>query len=145
IERVHARKIVLATGYEGNGGWRIPLSLVTDLPVELYAHSTDDIDFSGLSGKRVGVLGVGASAFDNAAAALEADAKRVDLCFRRLNMPRVNPLLWAHFPGMLGHFPELTDLDRWRFTRRMLEEFPQPPPQDAYWRCRKFENFMWHA
>ena len=46
---------------------------------------------------------------------------------------------------MLGHFGELTDLERWRFMRRILEEFPQPPPQDAFWRCRKFENFVWHA
>jgi cation diffusion facilitator CzcD-associated flavoprotein CzcO len=45
---------------------------------------------------------------------------------------------------MLGHFGELTDLERWRFTRHILQELPQPPPQDAFWRCRKFENFVWH-
>ena len=94
IERVHARKIVLATGFEGNGGWRAPPDLVAGLPAALYAHSTDDIDFDRLAGKRVGVLGVGASAFDNAAAALEAGAATVDLCFRRTHMPRINPLLW---------------------------------------------------
>jgi len=145
IECVHARKIVLATGIEGNGWWRAPRALVADLPAERYAHSADDIDFSRLAGKRVGVLGVGASAFDNAAAALEAGAIRVDLCFRRANIPRINPLLWTHFAGMLGHFGELTDLERWRFMRRILEELPQPPPQDAFWRCRRFENFVWHA
>jgi cation diffusion facilitator CzcD-associated flavoprotein CzcO len=145
IERVHARKIVLATGMEGNGSWQAPSALVAGLPKGRYAHSTDDIDFGRLAGKRVGVLGVGASAFDNAAAALEAGARRVDLCFRRANVPRVNPLLWTHFAGMLGHFGELSDLERWRFMRRILEEFPQPPPQDAFWRCRKFENFAWHA
>lgn len=144
-ERVYARKIVLATGFDGNGYWRIPHSLVADLPTELYAHSTEEIDFRGLSGKRIGVLGVGASAFDNAAAALEAGAARVDLCFRRAHVPQVNPLLWTHFAGMLGHFAELTDLERWRFMRHILEELPQPPPQDAYWRCAKFENFAWHS
>ncbi len=145
IERVHARKIVLATGIEGNGGWRAPRALVAELPARRYAHSTDDIDFGRLAGKRVGVLGVGASAFDNAAAALEAGATRVDLCFRRADMPRVNPLLWTHFAGMLGHFGELTDLERWRFMRHILDELPQPPPQDAFWRCRRFGNFAWHA
>jgi len=90
------------------------------------------------------VLGVGASAFDNSAAALEAGAASVDLCFRRAEIPRINPLLWTHFAGMLGHFGELTDLDRWRFMRRLIES-PQPPPQDAFWRCRKFKNFNWHA
>ena len=142
-EIVHARKIVLATGIEGNGGWKAPQALVAGLSARRYAHSTDDIDFGRLAGKRVGVLGVGASAFDNAAAALEAGAAQVDLCFRRAHIPSVNPLLWTHFAGMLGHFGELTDMERWRFMRHILEEFPQPPPQDAFWRCRKFENFAW--
>ena len=145
IERVHARKIVLATGFDGSGSWRAPQSLVAHLPAELYAHSADDIDFRKLAGKRVGVLGVGASAFDNAASALEAGAARVDVCFRRSEMPRVNPLTWMNFAGMLGHFEELTDLERWRFMRRILGELPVPPTQDGYWRCRKYENFAWHA
>jgi hypothetical protein len=49
-----------------------------------------------------------------------------------------------NFAGMLGHFGDLTDLDRWRFMRHILEELPVPPTQDAYWRCREFENFAWH-
>jgi cation diffusion facilitator CzcD-associated flavoprotein CzcO len=145
IERVHARKIVLATGFDGSGRWRAPASLVANLPAERYAHSADDIDFRRLAGKRVGVLGVGASAFDNAAVALEAGAARVDLCFRRPEMPRVNPLIWMNFAGLLGHFGELADLERWRFMRHILEELPVPPTQDTFWRCRSFENFAWHA
>jgi cation diffusion facilitator CzcD-associated flavoprotein CzcO len=145
IERVHARKIVLATGVEGSGRWRVPKELVADLPAERYAHSADDIDFGRLAGKRIGVLGVGASALDNAAAALEAGAARVDLCFRRADIPRVNLLAWMNFAGMLGHFGDLSDLERWRYMRRILEEVPLPPPQESFWRCRKFENFAWHA
>jgi cation diffusion facilitator CzcD-associated flavoprotein CzcO len=145
IERVHARKIVLATGFDGSGRWRAPATLVANLPAERYAHSADDIDFGNLRGKRVGVLGVGASAFDNAAVALEAGAARVDLCFRRADIPRVNPLIWMNFAGLLGHFGDLTDLERWRFMRRILEELPVPPTQDTFWRCRSFENFAWHA
>jgi FAD-dependent urate hydroxylase len=144
VKRVHARKIVLATGIEGNGRWRAPKALAANLPPERYAHSTDDIDFSRLAGKRVGVLGVGASALDNAAAALEAGAISVDVCFRRADIPRINPLAWANFAGMLGHFGELTDLERWRFMRHILEELPVPPPQDAFWRCRRFANFAWY-
>ncbi|WP_439368060.1 NAD(P)-binding domain-containing protein [Bradyrhizobium sp. DASA03120] len=145
IERVHARKIVLATGFEGSGSWRAPKSLVAHLSADLYAHSADDIDFRKLAGKRIGILGAGASAFDNAALALEAGAAQVDLCFRRSEMPRVNPLTWMNFSGMLGHFGELEDLDRWRFMRHILEELPVPPTQDSYWRCRRFENFAWHS
>ncbi len=143
-ERVHARKIVLATGIEGSGGWRAPFP-AADLPRVRYAHASDDIDFRRCRGRRVGVLGAGASALDNAAAALEAGAKRVDLCVRRPEIPRVNPLFWANFAGMLGHFAELTDLERWRIMRHMLEELPIPPPQDSFWRCRKFKNFAWHC
>jgi FAD-dependent urate hydroxylase len=145
IERVHARKIVLATGFDGSGRWRAPASLVANLPAERYARTADDIDFRRLAGKRVGVLGAGASAFDNAAVALEAGAARVDLCFRRAEMPRVNPLIWMNFAGLLGHFGELADLERWRFMRHILEELPVPPTQDTFWRCRSFENFAWHA
>lgn len=144
VERVYARKIVLATGIEGNGTWRPPQDLVAHLPAAHYAHSADNIDFRRLKGKRIGVLGVGAAAFDNAAVALEAGAASVDLCFRRAEIPQVNPLLWTHFAGMLGHFGELSDLQRWRFMRLLLEP-PQPPPQHAYWRCREFKNFHWHA
>jgi len=145
IERVHARKIVLATGFDGSGRWRAPPSLVANLPPDRYARTADDIDFRRLAGKRVGVLGAGASAFDNAAVALEAGASRVDLCFRRAEIPRVNPLIWMNFAGLLGHFGELTDLERWRFMRRILQELPVPPTQDTFWRCRSFDNFAWHA
>jgi cation diffusion facilitator CzcD-associated flavoprotein CzcO len=144
-ERVHARKIVLATGIEGSGHWRAPQDLTAKLPRERYAHTSDKINFRRLAGKRVGVLGVGPSAVDNAAAALEAGAVGVDLCFRRSDIPRVNPLIWMNFGGILGHFAELPDLERWRFMRRILEELPAPPPQDAFWRCRRFENFAWHG
>jgi FAD-dependent urate hydroxylase len=144
-ERVHARKIVLATGIEGSGRWRAPPALIAGLPPERFAHSADAIDFRRLAGKRVGVLGIGPSAVDNAAVALEAGAARVDLCFRRSAVPRVNPLIWMNFAGMLGHFADLSDLKRWRFMRRIIEELPAPPPQEAFWRCRRFDNFAWHA
>jgi cation diffusion facilitator CzcD-associated flavoprotein CzcO len=144
-ERVIARKIVLATGIDGSGSWRAPPALVAGLPAGRWAHSSDKIDFRRLRGKRVGVLGAGANAFDNAAFALEAGAARVDMCLRRAELPRVNPLIWTNFAGMLGHFAELDDLHRWRFMRYILEKPPMPPPQEAFWRCRKFDNFTWHT
>ena len=66
---VHARKIVLATGQDGVGSWWMPPA-VEALPPERRAHAADDIDFEALKGRRVGVLGAGASAFDNAGAGL---------------------------------------------------------------------------
>jgi cation diffusion facilitator CzcD-associated flavoprotein CzcO len=54
-----------------------------------------------LRGKRIGVLGNGASAFDNAATALEEGAGRVDLCLRKDVFPRVNAHKWMEFAGFL--------------------------------------------
>ncbi|HEX3983158.1 MAG TPA: NAD(P)/FAD-dependent oxidoreductase, partial [Acidisoma sp.] len=104
-----ARKIVLATGIAGSGAWLIPDFIEKNLPRNRYAHTSEPIDFARLSGKRVGVLGAGASAFDNAATALEAGAARVQLCVRRPLLPRVNPYRWMEQAGFLGQFAELPD------------------------------------
>jgi FAD-dependent urate hydroxylase len=144
IERIHVRRVVLATGIEGSGGWQVP-DLAGALCPARYARAADEIDFARVAGKRVGILGGGASAFDNAGAALEAGAATVDLCIRRAELPRVNPFIWTNFAGVLGHFSELSDLQRWRFARCILEQLPVPAPQEAFDRCRRFGNFAWHT
>ena len=70
---MRARKIVLATGQEGIGGWWMPEPIAA-LPARFRAHTNEMIDFQALRGKVVAVLGAGASAFDNAAVALEHGA-----------------------------------------------------------------------
>jgi FAD-dependent urate hydroxylase len=104
---VLARKVVLATGREGMGEPCIP-DFVQDLPRGRWAHSADPIDFSALRGRRVVVIGVGASAVDNAAEALDAGAAEVRLLIRRKHMPRGqqadghrHPRLHARLPGAL--------------------------------------------
>ena len=139
--RVRARKIVLATGIEGSGGWQVPEIVRARLPAQRYAHAADAIDFGRIAGRRIAILGGGASGFDNAAMALEAGASHVEVLLRRTGISRVNPYLWTNFAGVLGHFAEMDDLHRWRFARHILEGLPNPPPQDSYWRCRKFANF----
>lgn len=143
-ETRRARRIVLATGIEGGGRWQIPPIISDHVPAARYAHTSQAIDFAGLQGKRIGVLGGGASAFDNAATALEAGAASVDLCIRRPALPRVNPYRWMENAGYLGHFADLPDRLRWRMTRRIFE-MNQPPPQDTLWRCQRFANFALHV
>ncbi|PTL81503.1 FAD/NAD(P)-binding protein [Vitiosangium sp. GDMCC 1.1324] len=138
-----ARKVVLATGIDGSGRWDAP-SLVTRLPRELWAHTRDDIDFEALRGKRIGVLGAGASAFDNASVALERGAAEVHLFYRRKTLPTVNAYRWAEFVGFLKHHADLPDADRWRFIRRILE-MGQLPPHDTYHRARAFPSFHLHG
>jgi cation diffusion facilitator CzcD-associated flavoprotein CzcO len=139
-----ARRIVLATGLEGSGRWQIPAVVSDNVPADRYAHTSQAIDFTALAGKRVGVLGGGASAFDNAATALEAGAASVDLCIRRPELPRINPYRWMENAGYLGHFAELPDPLRWRMTRRIFD-MNQPPPQDTLWRCQRFSQFALHT
>ena len=75
-EKIHARRVVLATGREGQAAPRVPEPLAPFLG-DLVRHSADDIDFAALAGRRVAVVGLAATAFDNAAVALEAGAAEV--------------------------------------------------------------------
>lgn len=101
-QRLHARRVVVATGYDGCGEWRIPSDIRSAVPADRVFHSNGPIDFAPMRGKRVGVLGHGASAFDNAARALAEGARCVDLCFRREKLPLINPHRWIEFVGFLS-------------------------------------------
>ncbi len=142
-ETVFARKVVLATGIDGSGRWEVP-SVVEKLPRELYAHTRDAIDFEALRGKSLGVLGAGASAFDNASVALEHGAGEVRLFYRRKTLPNVNPYRWAEFVGFLKHHADLPDADKWRFIRRIIE-MGQLPPADTFRRASAFPQFHLHG
>ncbi|MCK1739656.1 NAD(P)/FAD-dependent oxidoreductase [Bradyrhizobium sp. 139] len=142
IETLYARKIVLATGQEGVGGWMIPEPL-RDLPASSVATVADDIDFDSLRGKRVAVIGAGASAFDNAATALEAGAADVHLLCRRAQIQVIQPYRWLTFRGFLRHLSDLDDAWRWRFMRNILE-MREGFPQATYDRCARHASFTLH-
>jgi cation diffusion facilitator CzcD-associated flavoprotein CzcO len=144
LPRLLARKIVLATGIEGSGAWQVPKLISNSLPRERYAHTADPIDFPGLAGKHVVVLGAGASAFDNAAVALEHGAASVDLLVRRPEIPKINPNRWIEFAGFIRHFADLSDEMKWRFMWKYFD-MNQPPPQDTFDRCARFGNFHIHT
>ncbi|GJD52126.1 FAD-dependent urate hydroxylase [Methylobacterium crusticola] len=135
----HARKVVLATGQEGAGRWSLPPALA-GLPEARRAQASEPIDFAGLAGRRVAVVGAGASAFDNAATALEAGAASVHLLCRRPEPQVIQPYRWLTFAGFLRHLGDLDDAWRWRFMSailRMREGFPQ-----ATWdRCAHHPRF----
>ena len=138
-----ARKVVLATGQEGFGEWWMPEFLAA-LPRALRAHAAEEIDFAALRGKVVAVLGAGASAFDNAATALEAGAAEVHLFCRRAEPMVIQPYRWLTFAGFIRHIHEMPDAWRWRFMSYILglrEGFPQ----DTYNRVLAFPNFTMHV
>ncbi len=138
-----ARKVVIATGQEGVGAWWMP-EFVSALPRPLRAHASEEIDFAALRGRTVAVLGAGASAFDNAATALEAGAAEVHLFCRRAEPMIIQPYRWLTFAGFLRHMHEMSDEWRWRFLSYILglrEGFPQ----DTYTRVLAFPNFTMHV
>jgi cation diffusion facilitator CzcD-associated flavoprotein CzcO len=139
---IHARRVVLATGIEGSGQWHVP-AMIRSLPSHLFAHTRDPIDFDALRGKRVAVLGAGASSFDNASAALERGAREVRLFFRRPELVRVNAYRWAEFAGFLRHFGDLPDDEKWRFILQILR-MGQLPPADTYRRAMQNRGFFLH-
>lgn len=139
-----ARRVVLATGIDGSGEWRVPRAVSDALPKRLYAHTREDIDFQALRGKRVAVLGAGASGFDNAATALEHGAAEVHLLFRREKLVSVNAYRWAEFVGFLKHHADLPDAEKWRFISQILR-MGQLPPADTLARAREHSGFHLHA
>jgi xanthine/CO dehydrogenase XdhC/CoxF family maturation factor/cation diffusion facilitator CzcD-associated flavoprotein CzcO len=135
-----ARRVVLATGIDGSGAWQVPRMISENLPTSLYAHTRWDIDFEALRGKRIAVLGAGASAFDNASTALDHGASTVHMFFRRPSLVNVNSYRWAEFVGFLRHMGDLPDPDKWRFISQILR-MGQLPPTDTYKRATAHPGF----
>jgi len=128
-ERIYARHVILATGRDGLGCGYVP-EFAKDVDRRFWAHSADDIDFAALKGKRVAVIGAGASAMDNAATALEAGADGVDMIIRRKEMPRVNKFTGISSQGVVQGFAGLSDDWKWKFMDYVLGA-QTPPPRDS--------------
>lgn len=140
---VLARRLVMATGRDGLGRPNIQ-SFVRHLPRgELWSHTADVIDFRRLAGKRVGVVGVGASAVDNAAEALEAGCAECRILIRRHEMPTINKLMGIGSYGFTAGFPELSDAWRWRFMRYSFAT-QTPAPRGSTLRVSRHANAFFH-
>ncbi|MFN0304845.1 MAG: FAD/NAD(P)-binding protein [Burkholderiales bacterium] len=141
-EVIRARRVVLAMGRDGSGAPRWPEFPSFDRRAAQgrVFHAADEIDFSSLAGARIGVLGAGATAFDNGATALEAGAAKVTLFARRPVLPQINKSKWAAFPGFQHGFVALPDALRWRFLTYIQDE-QVPPPHETVLRCDRHSGF----
>ncbi len=139
---VLARKVVMATGRDGMGDPCIP-GFVADLPRKYWAHSSDDIDFAALHNRRVVVIGVGASAVDNSAEALEAGAAEVRHLIRRKEMPSINKLMGIGSFGFTAAFPKLGDARRWQIMNYSLRT-QTPAPRGSTLRVSRHPNAFFH-
>lgn len=141
-DTILTRKLIFATGRDGTGGPNIP-EFIKDLPSQLWAHSADEIDFSALADKRVAVIGVGASAVDNSAEALEHGAAEVRHLIRRKEMPTINKMMGIGSFGFTAGFAELPDEWRWRFMQYSFST-QTPPPHGSTLRVSRHPNAYFH-
>lgn len=137
-QTVYARKVVLALGREGSGALRWPRFASFDPDKGTASgrvhHASTVFDVAAFAGKRIGVLGAGATAFDNSAAALEAGAREVVMFARRSALPQVNKSKWTSFPGFFHGYIDLDDRSRWKFLTHVYSE-QVPPPFESVLRC----------
>ncbi|MFC0471605.1 NAD(P)-binding domain-containing protein [Halalkalibacter kiskunsagensis] len=137
------RKVILATGIQGGGEWHIPPMVADNLPPHLYAHTSETIDFERLKGKKVAVLGGGASAFDNANFALSEGVAEAHVFVRRKEMPRINPIRQMEGSGMIERFHALADADKYAAIAHFFKH-NQPPTNDMFERATSWEGFQLH-
>jgi len=136
---VFARHVVLATGRDGLGGPRLLPGFDAAWRGRFWAHSADAIDFAALAGRHVVVVGAGASAFDNAAAALEAGCGRLTLLLRRAALPRVNSSKALDSRGFWHGWFDLPAAWRWRLMLA-VERRQTPPPHESVRRVAEHAN-----
>jgi cation diffusion facilitator CzcD-associated flavoprotein CzcO len=138
-KEVHTRKLVLATGRSGFGGFELP-DFVQNIPKQYWAHTGERISPEAVTGKSVCVLGVGASGFDAAAFALDHGATKVQMLMRRSELPIINHFASFAYPGFQNGYYYLHDKER-------LEIFAQassagvPPPIDSVKRVASHPDF----
>ena len=142
IETMVARHVVLATGRDGLGGPYVP-PIADGIDRKFWAHTADQIDFAGLKGKRIGVIGAGASAMDNAATALEAGAVRLDMFVRRKELPSINKFTGIGSQGVVHGFAGLPDEWKWRFLNYAMGQ-QTPPPRPSVLRVSAFPQAHLH-
>ncbi|MBP0446925.1 NAD(P)/FAD-dependent oxidoreductase [Roseomonas sp. SSH11] len=136
------RRLVLASGRDGLGREFVP-GMAHKLDRRFWAHSREEIDFAALRGRRVGVVGAGASAMDNAATALEAGCARLHMFVRRRELPRVNKFTGIGSQGVVHGFAGLPDEWKWRF-QHYANSAQTPPPRDSTMRVSRHPHAHLH-
>lgn len=140
---LRARRVVLASGRGGAGGWTVPDFVDPALWPDLAAHTNEAIDFAALRGRRVAVIGGGPSAWDNAATALEAGAASAELYVRRPALPQVNKGRGSADPGFFEGWGALDPADKWAMLAYM-HDLQSPPPHETVHRALALPGFAIH-
>lgn len=138
-----ARHVVLATGRAGAGGLDLPDFVDRALFPSLAALAPQPIDFEALRGRSIGIVGGGASAWDNAATALERGALSVDLYVRRAALPQVNKGRGSTGPHYHHGMEALSDEEKWKLAVYLYDE-QAPVPHETVHRALRQPGFHVH-
>ena len=140
---LRARNVILATGIQGGGEWHTPDFIKDSLPKARYAHTSEAISYEDMKGKRIAILGNGASSFDNAQHALTIGVGSVDVFCRRSEIPQVNPILFMEQSGVVPRFCDLDDPLKYQVISSFIQR-AQPPTNDTFTRSAAWPNFTLH-
>lgn len=143
FSNVYARKVILATGFQGSGEWTVPTCVKDHLPKTLYSSVYENIDFEHLKGKKVGILGGGPCAFDAAIMCHNYGAEEIHMFFKRPKLANLHAFRWGEYVGFLNHFTDLPDDDKWKFISKIYE-MGQPPTPDGVAKVKTFNNVIYH-
>jgi cation diffusion facilitator CzcD-associated flavoprotein CzcO len=136
-------KVVLATGRGGFGGFEIP-AFAQKLSTQRCAHTGHALSAEQVQGKRIAIVGVGASAFDAAAYVMENGARSVDLLMRREQPPLVVKSWYIANAGAYNGFFYLKNEDRWEMFKSIFAGGTTVPP-NALKRIAKFSAIKLHS
>ena len=125
-ETVYARMVVLATGREGLAVPRIP-ALFAPLRGQGIDHTGDAPERACMKDRDVAVVGLGASAFDYAAEALEGGARSVRILGRSAVLSRINKAKQVGYAGFLHGFPLLSDTEKADIFKYIFARGVAPP------------------
>jgi len=138
-----ARHVVMATGRAGTGGLDLPDFVDRALFPDLAALAPQPIDFEALRGKSIGIIGGGASAWDNAATALERGAARADLYVRRAVLPQVNKGRGSTGPHFHHGWEAIPVAEKWKLNVYLYDQ-QAPVPHETVHRALRQPGFHIH-
>jgi cation diffusion facilitator CzcD-associated flavoprotein CzcO/alpha-ketoglutarate-dependent taurine dioxygenase len=133
-----SKKVILATGFLDLAKPRVPAPMAS-IPRGLWAHSSEPLSASALQGKRIVVVGAGASAIDNALYAADFGASHVTVLIRRVTIPRINRLMAAQSPGFAHGYHDSSDDLRWQFMK-CASGAGVPPTRESIQRLTSRKN-----
>ncbi|MEL7154032.1 MAG: NAD(P)/FAD-dependent oxidoreductase, partial [Pseudomonadota bacterium] len=124
-ETLFARQVVLATGRDGQAKPRIPDAFAPFLS-DGVQHSSEALTPARFRERAVVVVGLSASAFDNACVLAEAGAE-VTVLGRAAEIPTVNKMKQTVYAGFAQGFPDLPDAERVAWLRYVAACRTAPP------------------